>query len=146
MNTQTLTKPKLSFKEACAQYVHRYTLQHIPQWAKQPAPGGKYYAPQYITDQEWYDNTVFPPDSLSKNHCMTSNQSWPLGMWLEAPLINGKAIDLLIAEAIHYRNSGKGRAFLDLAIKRAQGLLDTNVTMQGIDDCYPQEYSGTEDI
>lgn len=140
------TTTKLPFDQACAQYVHRYTLQHIPQWAKQPASNGKYYAPQYLTDQEWYDNTVFPPDSLSDDHCMAVNQSWPLGMWLEAPLINGKAIDLVIAEAIHYRNTGRGKEYFEAAIKRAQGLNDTNVTMQSIDDCYPQEYSGTEDI
>jgi hypothetical protein len=145
MNTSTITKPKLSFSEACAQYVHRYTLQHIPQWAKQPMPNGNWYAPQYLTDQEWYDNTVFPPHNGQRKYCTTSNQSWPLGTVLEAPLINKSAIDLVIAEAIHYRNTGRGKEYLEKAIKQAQ-TLNTSVTMSGIDDCYPQEYSGTEEV
>lgn len=111
---------KLPFTQACAQYVHRYTLQHIPQWAKTQREDGTYYAPQYTTDQEWYDNTVFPPHSLDKNHCMTSNQTWPLGQSLDKPLVNKGAIPSLVIEAIHHRDSGKGREFLEAAIKRAQ--------------------------
>lgn len=120
MKTTTIEKSKLSFNEACAQYVHRYTLQHIPQWAISPREDGTYYAPQYVTDQEWYDNTVFPPYTLDKKYCMSSNQTWPLGKALDKPLINTTAIPSLVVEAIHYRNTGKGMEFLDAAIKRAQ--------------------------
>ena len=38
-----------------------------------------YYAPQYRTDREWYDNTVFPPESGFKDSCESRNPSWPLG-------------------------------------------------------------------
>lgn len=64
---------KLSFKEACARYVHRYTMDHVPKWAKHPHKG-KYYAPQCASDREWYNNTVFPPDALCyKTDCYSSN-------------------------------------------------------------------------
>jgi hypothetical protein len=77
--------PKLSFKEACAQYVHRYTMEHVPNWASTPAPNGKYYAPQYKTDREWYANSEFPPDPVCYGtDCYSSGQTWPLGKWLEA--------------------------------------------------------------
>jgi hypothetical protein len=126
METAVKNQPNLSFKEACARYVHRYTLQHIPQWAKSPMPNGKYCAPQYLTDQEWYDNTLFPPHALSMSKkdtsCYSNGQTWPLGMTLEAPLINSKAIASLLIEAMHYRNSGKGKEFLAKAIERAQKL------------------------
>ena len=82
---QIKEKPKLSFEEAKRMYVHRYTMEHIPSWAKNPVDNRKYYAPQYRTDKEWYDNTVFPPHNGFKDHCTSTNQSWPLGQWLENP-------------------------------------------------------------
>jgi hypothetical protein len=46
-----------SFEQAKAQYVHRFTMEHGA------APNGQYYAPQFASDQEWYDHTQFPlPD------------------------------------------------------------------------------------
>ena len=75
-----------SIKTAKAQYPHRYTMEHVPLWASKPCENGKYYAPQYRTDQEWYDNTVFWPDKrCDKDNCYSNNQSWPLGEWLDAP-------------------------------------------------------------
>lgn len=80
---------KLSFKEACASYVHRFTMDHVPNWAKEQRPDGSYYAPQYRSDQEWYDNTLFPPHkfSISKEDtsCYSTNQTWPLGNALGKP-------------------------------------------------------------
>lgn len=79
-----MKRPTLS--EAKNQYVHRYTMEHVPQWAKKPCGNGKYYAPQYRTDQEWYDNTLFPPDPMCyKTDCCSTGQTWPLGHWLDAP-------------------------------------------------------------
>jgi hypothetical protein len=40
-------------KECLAQYVHRYTGQHKPQWA------GEQYKRQFKDDAEWLDNTFF---------------------------------------------------------------------------------------
>jgi hypothetical protein len=77
---------KLSFEEAKRMYVHRFTVEYIPAWADKPAPNGKYYAPQFLTDQEWYDHTIFPPQSPFPDSCYTTGQTWPLGQWLDAPL------------------------------------------------------------
>ncbi len=85
-------KRKLSFERAKAQYVHRYTMEHVPAWAKErPCDHGgtetRYYAPQFRTDREWYDNTLFHGESelADKHHCYTSGQTWPLGQWLDKP-------------------------------------------------------------
>lgn len=81
----------ITLKEAKRRYVHRYTLEHVPLWgvgAVTHAPNGLYYAPQYATDQEWYDNTSFPGENGSSRrakYCESRNQSWPLGQWLDAP-------------------------------------------------------------
>lgn len=76
----------MTFAAAKAAYVHRYTMEHVPNWAKTAAPNGKFYAPQYHTDREWYDSTRFPPDNpFHKSDCYSSGQTWPLGQWLDAP-------------------------------------------------------------
>lgn len=84
-----MAKTKLSFERATSRFVHRYTMEHVPHWAHNPSPRGKYYAPQYRTDQEWYENSSFPGDSdwidIGQDHCHSANQSWPLGQWLDAP-------------------------------------------------------------
>ncbi len=83
------TRPTL--EQAKYLYVHRFTMEHIPQWALQPH-ASKYYAPQYRTDQEWYDNTFFSGDEGhlgTAKECTSTNQSWPLGTWLDAPYTKG---------------------------------------------------------
>ena len=76
---------KISFEQATREYVHRYTCEHKPRWAKFPSVNGMYYAPQFATDKEWYDNTQFPPDV---KYAVTSNLTWPLGMWLDSEYFN----------------------------------------------------------
>jgi len=75
----------MTFKRACAKYTNRFTMEHVPEWAKWPtAPNGKFYAPQYRSDKEWFDNTKFPPDpACFKTDCHSTNQTWPLGRWLD---------------------------------------------------------------
>jgi hypothetical protein len=34
-------------------------MEHVPNWAKRPAPNGHYYAPQYASDAQWCANTLF---------------------------------------------------------------------------------------
>ena len=82
------TRPTLD--DACRVYVNRYTMEHVPDWAKHRAPGGGYYAPQYRTDEEWYTNTKFPgeagnPQVPGTSDCYTTGQTWPLGKWLNEP-------------------------------------------------------------
>jgi hypothetical protein len=86
-------KRPLTFAQAKAQFVHRYTAEHIPGWARKPAPNGKFYAPQFQTDREWYDATKFRQEvpgaaglrksALDRMDCYTTGQTWPRGQWLE---------------------------------------------------------------
>lgn len=75
--------------QARSQYVHRFTMEHVPQWARTECGNGKFYAPQYSSDSEWYEHTVFPeeeshPDFPRKvNHCYATGQTWPRGLWLD---------------------------------------------------------------
>lgn len=84
----------ITLAQAKAQYVHRFTMEHVPAWANEPHLNHdnntfKYYAPQYKSDKEWYDNTVFPGESdlciKSDDHCYSSGKTWPLGQWLDKP-------------------------------------------------------------
>lgn len=75
-----------SLATARQQYPHRYTMEHIPQWARKPAPNGRFYAPQYRTDAEWYANCRFPGEAgipRNRDYCESGDQSWPLGQWLD---------------------------------------------------------------
>ncbi len=91
-----------TFERACAKYLQRFTMEHVPQWARlRPCEQGgtetRYYAPQFISDREWYDNTTFEgePGHLSmKGDCYTTGQTWPLGRWLEYPFQKGKPVAL----------------------------------------------------
>lgn len=94
---------KLSFEQACAQYVHRFTMEHVPAWAKNVRPDGTYYAPQYRSDREWYENTEFPPHALTMSKkdtsCYSSGATWPLGQALSSPFkaLRSVAVCLLLA-------------------------------------------------
>lgn len=84
----------MSFEEAKSRYVHRFTMEHIPQWAKgQFSDGtGRYHAPQFRTDWEWYMATSFPPHKgfLNGTHCETGQGTWPLGKWLDKVYEGGR--------------------------------------------------------
>ena len=63
-------------------------MEYVPYWARVPCENGKYYAPQFRTDREWYENTKFPEESEfpfpgTKGQCYTTDQTWPLGLWLD---------------------------------------------------------------
>lgn len=88
-------KRAMTLEQAKARYVHRYTMEHVPAWARKPCIDEGtgtivfYYAPQYRSDQEWYDNTIFPGE---KGHyggretsCMSEKNTWPLGTRLTEP-------------------------------------------------------------
>lgn len=86
MKTTVIKTPKLSFEKACAQYVHRFTMEHVPQWATKQREDGTYYAPQFRSDREWYENTLFPPNEMCYGtDCYTTGQTWPLGQSLPEP-------------------------------------------------------------
>lgn len=81
-------KRVITFEEAKARYVHRFTMQHVPAWSQQQRGNGTYYAPQFRTCREWYDKAVFPGEGHVRPreaHCFSSGQSWPLGQSLTHP-------------------------------------------------------------
>ena len=82
------TRPTLA--QAQAQYPHRFTMEHMAPYWNHVRPDGTYYAPQFRSDQEWYENTVFPGEKGTvaekyRTQCYTSGQTWPLGLFLTAP-------------------------------------------------------------
>lgn len=82
-----MTHRPISFEIACARYPHRFTLEHVPTWAR-ASLGDKYYAPQFRSDREWYENTKFPGEldkAFLQGGCYTTGQTWPRGQWLDAP-------------------------------------------------------------
>ena len=87
---RTMTKRPITLEQAKARYVHRFTMEHVPAWARLAIwseSGAKYHAPQFNSDQEWYDKTLFHGESelATLKHCYTSGQTWPLGRWLNKP-------------------------------------------------------------
>jgi hypothetical protein len=61
-----MTRRRPTFAQAKARYVHPFTVQHVPYWAtgetgKRRLQDGRiaYHAPQYASDHEWYDRTIF---------------------------------------------------------------------------------------
>lgn len=77
----------ITLEQAKLNYIDRFTMEHIPQWAKTDTFGaGLYPAPQYRTDKEWYNNTLFHGESrlASPNACYSLNKTWPLGETLAA--------------------------------------------------------------
>src|SRR4051812_40883140 len=94
-----------TFEQACARYVNRFTMEHVPQWSTATC-GAYYYAPQFATDREWYEHTKFPGDVGYPGFapdCYTTGQTWPLGQWLLSPYrkdaANAPAPDLRDAAA-----------------------------------------------
>lgn len=79
---------KVSFEDAKRQFVHRFTMDHVPDWAFKRAPNGRFYAPQYASDEEWYERTLFKGDDGhdgGSRYCDSRRQTWPLGEWLDKP-------------------------------------------------------------
>lgn len=85
----TTTPKRPSLEQARAQFVHRFTLEHVPAWARQQREDGTFYAPQFATDREWYDNTLFHGESelADRHHCHTGAPTWPMGQSLTSPYI-----------------------------------------------------------
>ncbi len=86
--TNNIIKRSLSFDEAKQRFPNRFTMEHVPQWANKPRADGSFYAPQYSTDAEWYENTLFPGEGgihPRAIHCRSSNRSWPMGEKLSLP-------------------------------------------------------------
>ncbi len=67
-------------KEALAKFVHRYTAEHVPAWARKPREDGSMYPVQFSSDVEWLQFTEFPVDrngNLTKFGECWSHPRWP---------------------------------------------------------------------
>jgi len=68
-------------RKALSKFVHRFTKDHKPAWAREPMPNGKPYPVQFASDSDWLAHTHFfvnQDGTLSARHkyCM-SNPTWP---------------------------------------------------------------------
>lgn len=64
-------------------YVHRYTGDHRPQWARTYRDNGKPYQVQFVDDADWLANTWFAVTKTGKldsrvRECFSS-PTWPKG-------------------------------------------------------------------
>lgn len=64
-----------------AAYVHRFTREHVPGWARIPRPDGTHYPVQFDSDADWLAHTEFnvtKSGALDRRatHCM-SFPTWP---------------------------------------------------------------------
>lgn len=71
-------------QEIClTKFVHRFTREHVPQWAKSPRPDGTAYKPQFASDRDWLENTRFRVTKSGRldrraKYCHSS-PTWPDG-------------------------------------------------------------------
>lgn len=77
----------ISYEEARRRYTKRFTMEHMPAWAKKRLPNGKYPAPKYANDLEWYTRTEFIGEgTLNVSRYIRENQpSYPIGRYLPKP-------------------------------------------------------------
>ena len=68
-------------RQAKAMYVHRFTKEHVPTWAKQPRPDGSAYEPHFASDDEWLANSEFAVTNSGKfdarHRYHISHPTWP---------------------------------------------------------------------
>ena len=74
---------KATQEEAKRRFVHRFTGDHKPEWAKKPMDNGKPYPLQFENDLVWLENTLFAVRKDGKlsegvKFCQ-STPTWPNG-------------------------------------------------------------------
>ena len=82
--------------EVLRTFIHRFTMDHVPAWAREKRGDGSYYAPHFASDDEWLSNTSFAVKADGRldarfSHCDSSGLTWPLGDSLTAPYRKGAA-------------------------------------------------------
>lgn len=64
-----------------AAFVHRFTKEHKPAWAKEPWKGGKPYPVQFASDADWLAHTRFAVSGAGslnlKSQFCESSPTWP---------------------------------------------------------------------
>lgn len=70
-------------REALARFVHRFTREHKPDWARKPWKDGKPYPVQYASDAEWLARTLFRVTKDGQrfdaraHYCQSGPPTWP---------------------------------------------------------------------
>lgn len=68
-------------RDALARYVHRFTRDHVPGWARVPRPDGTAYPVQFDSDGDWLSHTRFAVtqagDFEDRARYCQSNPTWP---------------------------------------------------------------------
>jgi hypothetical protein len=67
---------------ALASYVHRFTREHVPQWARQPRPDGSPYPVQFASDADWLANTQF---NVTRNGALMAADCYSRPTWPDNP-------------------------------------------------------------
>lgn len=85
----SLLRPSVK-RDVLERFIHRFTMDHVPQWALKMREDGTYYAPQFRSDEEWLSNTVVRTRKDGEldgrfSACETRNATWPLGQSLAEP-------------------------------------------------------------
>lgn len=78
----------VSFEQAKAMYVHRFTMEHQPAWSRKPCSPSWHYAPQFASDREWYDLGRFNEErgeGWRDTGMISGEPTWPLGERLDVP-------------------------------------------------------------
>ena len=68
-------------REALSAFVHRFTRDNVPAWARKPRPDGTPYPVQFDSDADWLENTLFPVNAAGnlsgrERYC-SSAPTWP---------------------------------------------------------------------
>ena len=70
-------------RQALARFVHRFTADHVPQWAGERRPDGTRYMVQFADDADWLAHTEFAMTAAGRfdervRYCR-STPTWPHG-------------------------------------------------------------------
>jgi hypothetical protein len=65
-------------REAKARYVHRYTVDHVPTWARTTRPDGTPYFVQFASDADWLAHTWF---NVTKDGRLANRSCWSCPTW-----------------------------------------------------------------
>lgn len=68
-------------REALARFVHRYTREHKPNWARLPRNDVPQMPVHFASDAEWLENTFFPVNAdgrlSNRSEGCQSAPTWP---------------------------------------------------------------------
>ena len=140
---------RMAFEQAKNRYVHRFTADHIPDWARQKADNGRYHAPGFSSDRDWYEKTIFPGEGniSSRSRFCESKPDFPFGKWLVEPF---RKEDVTVVHAIETKD-GTVLRFDDVldeeTLRHLKGKLESGtLTAHEVGTPDSLEHSGLDDF